>query len=96
MIEEEAVELHCVAMTSRPPIHYWKSGTVEVLEAVRGMRAEGLGAYATMDAGPNVHVICEGGEEERVVRVLERLPAVRRVLRDGVGDGPRLVEEHLA
>ncbi|HEX2164393.1 MAG TPA: hypothetical protein VHM02_10630, partial [Thermoanaerobaculia bacterium] len=51
-IEEEAIDLHLVAMSSRPPIHYWTPGTVAVLAAVRRLRADGLPAWSTMDAGP--------------------------------------------
>jgi diphosphomevalonate decarboxylase len=94
-IEEEAVELHLVAMSSRPPIFYWRPGTLTVLEAVRWLRGRGVGAWATMDAGPNVHVICSAADEERVARHLATLPEVRLVIRDGVGPGPRLAAEHL-
>lgn len=94
-IEEEAVELHLIAMSSRPPIFYWRPGTLVVLEAVRGLRERGVGAWATMDAGPNVHVICSPQDEEAVARHLATLPEVRRVIRDGVGPGPRLGAEHL-
>ena len=82
-------------MSSRPPIFYWRPGTLEVLEAVRRLRADGVGAWATMDAGPNVHVICEPADEEAVAAALTALPPVVSLLRDRVGDGPRACEEHL-
>ena len=88
VIEEEAIELHLIAMSSRPPIFYWEPGTLAVLARVRALRAEGLMAYATMDAGANVHVICEAADEPAVAAALEELPAVERVIRDGVGAGP--------
>ncbi len=95
IVEREAVELHLIAMSSRPPIFYWRPGTLEVLEAVRGLRADGVGAWSTMDAGPNVHVLCEPADEEAVAAVLAALPAVGSLLRDRVGSGPRVSEEHL-
>lgn len=95
VLEEEAVELHLVAMSSRPPIFYWKPGTLEVLGEVRRAREEGVPAYFTIDAGPNVHVVCPPEAEADVVARLERLDAVDRVLRDGVGPGARLEDEHL-
>lgn len=93
VLEEEAVDLHLIAMSSRPPIFYWAPGTLEVLEAVRGLRAEGVPAWSTIDAGPNVHVICEPEAEPRVASRLEELPAVRALIRDGVGAGPRVLEQ---
>ncbi len=95
VVEAEAIDLHCIAMTSVPPIFYWQSGTLEVLAAVRTMRADGLDACATMDAGANVHVLCLPEVEAKVVVRLEALDAVRSTIRDGVGDGPRTSDEHL-
>lgn len=94
-VETEAVDLHCIAMTSEPPIYYWQPGTLEVLAAVRDLRNEGVGAWSTMDAGPNVHVICQPQDEDRVVECLESLPSVTSTIRDGVGTGPLAENEHL-
>lgn len=97
VLEEEAIELHLIAMSSRPPVFYWQPGTLEVLAAVRAMRAPGtgLGAWATMDAGANVHVLCPAAEAGEVAERLGRLAAVSGVIRDRVGDGPALHDEHL-
>ncbi len=95
VLEAEAVDLHCVAMTSKPPIFYWKSGTLAVLEAVREMRGDGLAAYSTMDAGANVHVICLPQSRDAVAERLEALDAVHRTIRDRVGTGPVIEDEHL-
>lgn len=96
VLETEAVELHLVAMSSRPPVFYWSPGTLRVMEAVRSLRTEeGIGAYYTIDAGPNVHVICRPQDEERVVERMRALRPVRSVLRDRVGAGPRYDGEHL-
>ncbi|HZN55988.1 MAG TPA: diphosphomevalonate decarboxylase [Candidatus Polarisedimenticolaceae bacterium] len=95
VLEEEAIELHLIAMSSRPPIFYWKPGTVQVLETLRALRRDGVPAFATMDAGANVHVICEPPAEGLVVTALERIGSLRGVLLDGVGTGPRDRTEHL-
>lgn len=95
LIEEEAIDLHLVAMSSKPPIFYWSPGTVAVLRAVRELRQEGLSAWATLDAGANVHVICDPDSEDEIAERLEDLPAVGFVIRDGVGDGPDTETQHL-
>lgn len=94
-LEEEAIELHLVAMSSRPPVFYWKPGTLCVLEEIRGLRRNGVPAWFTMDAGANVHVICEPRSEREVVERISALPEVRSVISDGVGEGPRFEAEHL-
>ena len=65
------------------------------MELVRRLRGDGVGAWITMDSGPNVHVICEPVDEEAVAAALAGSPRVVSVLRDRVGKGPRLLEEHL-
>jgi diphosphomevalonate decarboxylase len=95
VIEEEAIDLHLIAMSSHPPVFYWSPGTLAVLRAVRELRQEGLAAWATMDAGANVHVLCDTDSEEEVAERLEDLPAVGFVIRDGVGPGPEEETEHL-
>lgn len=90
VLEEEAVDLHLIAMSSHPPIFYWSPGTLAVLRTVRELRQEGLEAWATMDAGANVHVICDPASAEAVAERLEGLDAVGFVIRDGVGPGPDL------
>ncbi len=89
LLERDALELHAVAMTSEPPILYWQPGTLEVLHAVRALRGNGTAAYVTMDAGANVHVICEPTAEAVVARRLETLSGVLGVIADRVGHGPR-------
>lgn len=95
VLEEEAVDLHLIAMSSRPPVFYWAPGTVAVLRTVRELRQEGLAAWATMDAGANVHVICDAASEEDVAERLESLPAVGFVIQDCAGKGPEKDGEHL-
>lgn len=95
VLEEEAVELHLIAMSSRPPVFYWSPGTVEVLAAVRALRDDGLAVAATMDAGANVHVICPSETAGEVARRLAALPAVQRLIRDRVGTGPKVEKDHL-
>lgn len=95
VIEEEALDLHLIAMSSRPPIFYWTTGTITVLRRVRELRLDGLAAYATIDAGPNVHVICPSDESSAVAAALHELNDVESVIVDRVGDGPFLTEDHL-
>jgi len=87
-VEREGIELHLIAMSSRPPIYYWKPETLAVLEAVRELRSSGVTAYATMDAGANVHVICPASAEPQVADRFRDMDQVDRIIRDGVGAGP--------
>lgn len=94
-VECEAVEMHMIAMTSQPPVFYWQPTTLALLERVRQLRGEGLQVCTTMDAGPNVHVICTAQHRSQVFAALRSLPGVVRWIFDQAGDGPRRLEHHL-
>jgi diphosphomevalonate decarboxylase len=94
-VEAEAIELHLIAMTSRPPIFYWSPGMVRVIEAAREWREGGLAVYFTLDAGPNVHLICESKDAETVAANTRELDQVEQVIVSGVGGPARLVQEDL-
>lgn len=91
IIETDALWMHAVMMTSRPPLFYWEPATLMILRAVRRWRDEGLPVAFTLDAGPNVHVICPIEVTDKVIRRLRGMPGVRRVLSSGPGGGARCV-----
>jgi diphosphomevalonate decarboxylase len=95
VLEEEFIEMHCIAMSSRPAVFYWSPATLAVLARLRELREDGLEGWATMDAGANVHVICPPGDEESIAEALAATPGVEKVLRDRVGSGPETLEEEL-
>lgn len=95
MLEEDAIELHLVAMSSRPPIFYWAPATLAVHQTVRDLRAGGHAAFFTMDAGANVHVLCDPADETAVADALRDTAGVLDVIRDRTGDGPRRLEGSL-
>lgn len=96
VLEADALAMHGVMMTSEPSLLYWQPGTLEVLHAARAWReAEGVPVYFTIDAGPNVHLICEADAAAEVERRVSALPAVQRVLTSGPGTGPELLDGHL-
>lgn len=86
--------MHAVMMTSQPGLHYWLPASLEVMEAVRSWRAAGTPAFYTLDAGPNVHVLCPASHADALSAQLQELPGVLRVLRAGAGGPAALVETH--
>jgi len=89
--EQDSDMMHAVMMTSTPALFYWQPPSLTVMQAVRAWRAEGLQAFYTVDAGPNIHVICERGQAGAVESRLQGLPGVLRVLTAGAGGAAQLV-----
>ncbi|HSM71112.1 MAG TPA: diphosphomevalonate decarboxylase, partial [Anaerolineales bacterium] len=92
IVELDSDMMHSVMMTSDPALHYWKPATLGVMSAVREWRAEGLLVCYTVDAGPNVHVICPQAESKTVEEKLRELEGVTDVLVARVGGAAKIVE----
>jgi diphosphomevalonate decarboxylase len=92
IVEEDSNLMHAVMMTSRPSLFYWLPETLRVMQAVKAARAQGLPACYTVDAGPNVHVLCERSAVQETVKLVESLPGVREIRLAKAGGPARLVE----
>ncbi len=92
VVELDCHMMHAVMMTSQPALHYWLPATVAVIQAVREWRSSGLEVCYTLDAGPNVHVLCPAHGAERVSRQLHQINGVIRVLSSRPGGPARSIE----
>ena len=92
VVELDSEWMHAVMRTSKPPLYYWKPATEVVLWHVRAWRAQGHAVCATVDAGPNVHVIALAQEADWAEAQLRALPGVLEVLKAKPGAGARIIE----
>ena len=80
IVELDSDMMHAVMMTSTPALHYWKSASLEIMNSVRQWRADGIQVCYTVDAGPNVHVICRETEAQHIEQKLRVIQEVSNVL----------------
>jgi diphosphomevalonate decarboxylase len=92
--EHNCLKMHSVMWASRPPVVYWNAATLACLERVRQLQADGVAAFFTIDAGPQVKIICLPGDESQVVDALSTTPGVESVLPSGIGAGAMRVNGH--
>lgn len=88
VMEWSTLKMHATMMTSEPSIRYWRPETVAAMQVVEQLRASGTGAWYTMDAGPNVKVLCAAADADAVGEALRSV--VPRVDTLGVGGDARL------
>lgn len=97
LTESNALRMHATIEGSFPPIRYLTARSVAVFDAVAELRASGLEAYATADAGPNVVVLTKPEDRGAVASALGHLgdviesgtgPAARVVRSEGTGSQP--------
>ena len=93
--EEDCVSMHAVSMTQNPPIFYWNGATMEIVRSVYDWRSQGLPVYFTIDAGPNVHLICEVKDEKVIVEKAHEVIGVERIIINKPAQGTRLTDVHL-
>jgi diphosphomevalonate decarboxylase len=88
--ELDCHQMHAVMMTSAPPLFYWQPATLAIMQAVRTWRRRGTPVCYTIDAGPNVHVICQADMAKEVSGQLKEIPGVLQVLVATPGGPARL------
>jgi len=88
-VEEDCLSMHKVINTQTPPLYYWTKTTEACIREVKGL------AYFTIDAGPNVHIICEAKDQTKVLDRVKRVSGVQSVLVNKPAPGTRLIATHL-
>ncbi len=95
LIEKEALELHAITMTSDPPIIYWEPVTVKIIKLIWQLRKTGLECYFTIDAGPHLKVICENKNKNELIKKLNSVEGVVKIITNKVAGGTRIINNHL-
>ena len=91
IVELDSDMMHSVMMTSTPALHYWKPASLNVMDAVRQWRSDGLSVCYTVDAGPNVHVLCSEEDAHIVDKQLREINGVADVLVAKAGGAAKIV-----
>jgi len=93
IIENEALTLHAMMMTSSPGYLLMNSATMQIIQKIRDFREQtGTNVCFTLDAGPNVHVLYPENSESDVKSFIENelrgLCEEGFMIHDRMGIGP--------
>ena len=69
LTEENALRMHKTTETANPPFSYFNEKTYEAMDFVKNLRNNGEKCYFTMDAGPNVKVLCLEEDLEKLAGI---------------------------
>lgn len=70
LAEKSAMQMHATTLSAVPPFTYFEPETLQAIEVVERLRQQGVSCYYTMDAGPNVKVICTSRETPQILAAL--------------------------
>ncbi len=91
LAEHSALKMHAIGLAARPPLLYWRGATVDCIQRVWALRADGVPAWITIDAGPQVKALCAAGDAPHVAEALAAVPGVVRVITCAPGTGAEVV-----
>ncbi|MCX6732429.1 MAG: diphosphomevalonate decarboxylase [Candidatus Roizmanbacteria bacterium] len=95
LIEMEALELHTIMFTSWPSLIYLEPTSLTVMKEVKKLRDEGISVYFTIDAGPNIHIICQAKDIDIVQKRINSIPEIIETIVNQPSKGTYLLEDHL-
>ncbi|MFQ5582847.1 MAG: diphosphomevalonate decarboxylase [Calditrichia bacterium] len=88
--ENSSLKMHALIMSTKPAILYWNPTTIEIIHTVWEMRKNGIEAYVSIDAGPQVKILSLPENSWRVWDNIINIRGVERVIQTGLGPGARL------
>ncbi len=96
IVENEALTLHAMMMTSYPSFLLMKPNTISIIENIREFRnSTGIPVSFTLDAGPNIHMLYPHSFKDKVQSFIESSLKVftqNEVIHDNVGSGPEKLQ----
>ena len=93
--EMNALKMHATMITTSPSIIYWQPASIAVMHEVHALREEGLEGYFTMDAGPQVKVLCLESNAKQIEKHIAGIEGVEKTIVCRVGDKAKIINEDL-
>lgn len=85
------MKMHALNMSAKPHFSYFMPESILAMQKIEELRSQGIPCYYTMDAGPNVKVICEKQNVAFIIDELSKFFAKENLLVANPGPGARLI-----
>ncbi|MEM5812842.1 MAG: diphosphomevalonate decarboxylase [Candidatus Aenigmatarchaeota archaeon] len=93
--ELNCLKMHSTMITTKPPIIYWNGATIEIINLVLRLREEGIECYFTIDAGPQVKILCLEEFVKDIVERVKEMDEIENIIITSPGDDAKVTNEHL-
>ncbi len=91
--EANGMKMHATMLGANPPFSYWEPDSIRAIKKVKSLRKNGFMCYITMDAGPNVKILCKHSEMKFLKKELEKEFASEQIILSDVGPAIRSLSE---
>lgn len=91
VMEHNCLKMHSTMFTTIPSVIYWKPATLEIIQKVKELRELGLNCYFTIDAGPNVKILCENHNVNRIKEYLKTCNGIKSTIWCKPGSAPIVI-----
>lgn len=71
LAELNANEMHAINLTAQPEFTYFMPETIRAIKLVEDLRTKGIECYYTIDAGPNIKVLCQLKNRKEIIEHFE-------------------------
>lgn len=94
LAEFSCLKMHSLAMSANPGIIYWNEYTVKLISKVRELRKKGFEVFFTIDAGPQVKVLCFPSDVEKVQNEFKNTSGIQQIITTSIGPSAYIVGEN--
>lgn len=85
--EENALRMHALTLSADPGYTYFTGDTIRAIKAINDLRLDGISCYYTMDAGPNVKVIYDQKDRDKISQRLGEIFGQAKLIISEPGPG---------
>ena len=91
--ESNGMKMNAKMLGAFPPISYWEADSVRAIQKVKEIRETGIPCYVTMDAGPNVKVLCRQSDMDKIEQQLLTEFKSEQIIPTKVGSGIKVLSD---
>lgn len=93
LAELNANEMHAVNLTAKPEFTYFEPNTIAIIKLVEQLRMQGIEAYYTIDAGPNVKILTQLRNSKAIQEKVHELFDHVKIIESSFGPGIKYLKK---
>lgn len=88
LMRQSYLMMFSTMFTSTPPVFYWEPESIALIKACEDLRENGYSAWETMDAGPQVKIVCLERNVSHILETLKKRSPGTTFMISQPGNGP--------